>query len=273
MIDGLRSALYRVLERSRFINDTVSSMKRSIKSRRLRSLRDFASWEHSFFSQNGEDGILRELFLRIGTSNRFFVEFGVGDGSECNTALFALEYGWSGLLIEGDTALFSKLAQRYADGGKVRVFNDFISRENILELFYRGQVPEEFDLLSIDVDGNDYWIWEEVATRYQPRIVVIEYNASIPPPKRWVMAYNAAHRWDCTTYFGASLESLSRLAQRLGYALVGTDSRGVNAFFVRRDLLQFVMLPEMTARDAYHRPRYGLLGIRHRQGSGPYEEI
>jgi hypothetical protein len=91
----------------------------------------------------------------------------------------------------------------------------------------------EPDLLVIDVDGNDYFIWEAISSRYVPRVVVIEYNAGVGPHLRWFMPYNAEHRWEETSWHGASLAALASLGSRLGYDLIGCDSRGVNAFFVR----------------------------------------
>ncbi len=273
MIGQLRDGIYHQLERFQFINSVAAKVKRELRDRRLRSLRSFNAWERSFYSQNGEDGILKEIFLRIGHTNRFFVEFGVGDGSECNTAMLAREYGWSGLMIEGGEDLYSRLSDNYGAIPRVKTKHAFISRENIIALFQEANVPAEFDLLSVDIDGNDYWVWERLATAYRPRVVVIEYNASIPPPKRWVMQYNAEHRWDLTTYFGASLESLAALGSRLGYALIGTESHGVNAIFVRSELLDGAGLAGLSPREAYHPPRYGTFGIRHRVGSGPSLEV
>ena len=92
---------------------------------------------------------------------------------------------------------------------------------------------------------------------FRPRVAVIEYNAAHPPPARWVMTYNAGHRWAGGGYYGASLASLEALGQRLGYALIGTDDHGVNAFFVRDDLLAAVRFPRRSAADAYHPNAYG----------------
>jgi hypothetical protein len=147
-----------------------------------------------------------------------------------------------------------------------------ITAENIATIFDSHRVPDEFDLLSIDIDGNDYWVWRALR-RFRPRVVVIEYNAAYAPPKRWVMAYNVDHRWDETTYYGASLTSLEFLGAELGYALVATDDAGVNAFFVRRDLVRPAYMAALTAEAAYHPP--GFLGssggVGHVARSGPFE--
>lgn len=120
-------------------------------------------FESRTYSQNGEDGVIARLFEVLGATNRFFVEFGTGpDGRERNTRLLE-EQGWQGLLMDRSAAERNPGIRR-----------EFISAENINELFAKYGVPEEFDLLSIDVDGNDYWIWKALRDVYRPRVVVIE---------------------------------------------------------------------------------------------------
>lgn len=232
-------------------------------------------YEEKIRSQNGEDGILRALFRSIGTTSKYAVEFGVGDGRECNTAHLVTDCGWSGLMIEGDPALFARLVSTFRDQPQVRTLNEFVSAETIARIFQTHGVPQTFDLLSIDVDGNDYWIWRALDA-YRPRVVVIEYNAAYPPPAKWVMQYNSEHRWDGTTYYGASLRSLSDLASGKGYALVGTDSAGVNAFFVRRDALRGRRaFAAVAPAKAFHPPaflnQWG--GRGHPPGEGPSCQI
>lgn len=229
-------------------------------------------YEKKVFSQNGEDGIIEELFLRIGTTNRFFVEFGVEDGMECLTRNLLVHHGWSGVLMEGNEFHFQNLLANTAQYPGVLARQHFITRDNIPDLFRAAGVPQEFDLLSIDIDGNDYWIWKALGG-YEPRLVVIEYNASYPPPQKMVIPYQDHFCWDGTSYFGASLSSLEALGEELGYALIGTDTHGVNAFFLRHDLLQSSGFPALTAEEAYHPPRYGPDRGGHPHRSGPYLEI
>lgn len=253
----------------------VYTLRRTANKRLVQ--RKFASlhgFEESLYSQNGEDGIIRELLFRVGFANRYFVEFGAGDGAENNTSLLASHYGWSGLYIEGDAGLITRLRRMYSDKERVKVVQAMITRENICDLLREQDVPGEFDILSIDIDGNDYWVWNALS-QYRPRIVVIEYNASFVPPRRWVMAYDPNHRWDGTNYYGASLESYAELGKKMGYDLVCTDSRGVNAFFVRSDVREASGLDEVRAEKAYHPLRYGLLRRHHpdRTQGRPYVEI
>ena len=171
-----------------------------------------------------------------------------------------------------DPGKAARLAARYADAPGVRTARAEVTSATVEALFAGHGVPEEFDLLSIDIDGNDYWVWNAIQ-RYRPRVVVIEYNASYPPPRKWVMAENPAHAWDGTNYFGASLASLAELGRRKGYTLVGTESRGVNAFFVRDDQLRPGLFPDAPADELYSPPAYGPGGGGHPPGSGPFAEV
>ena len=154
---------------------------------------DLETHEASVYSQSGEDGTLAHLFDRIGTTNRFFVEFGAKDGqSISNTANLRLHHGWQGLLMDGDPAESAEGAESveaaesaegiefaapnlHADETAARVRKEIITGENINELLARYHVPKSFDLLSIDIDGNDYWVWKALEG-YLPRVVLIEYN-------------------------------------------------------------------------------------------------
>ena len=215
-------------------------------------------YELSVYSQNGEDGILFNIFSRIGTTNRYFVEFGIEDGKETNTANLSLNFGWQGLLLDGDAAYVAKARNYYAaqlgtQAENVHVAHAFITRENINTLFETNGVPPEIDLLSIDIDGNDYWVWERLSATH-PRVVVIEYNASFGDEQALVVEYDAQFnrlaKHPSGFYHGASLPALQKLGRDKGYRLVGCDSRGVNAFFVRNDVAQ-EKLVELTAQQAY----------------------
>jgi len=230
------------------------------------------SFEKKVFSQNGEDGVIEEIFSRIGTVNRFFVEFGVEDGMECLTRNLWVHHGWSGVLMEGSPFHYQNLVNNIAPYPEVRVSRQFVTPDNIGHLFQEMAVPVEFDFLSIDIDGNDYWVWQALDA-YQPRVVVIEYNASYPPPQNMVIPYQEDFCWDGTSYFGASLCSLTTLGKKLGYALIGTDSRGVNAFFLRKDLLELAHFPELSPESAYHPPNYGPDNGGHPHRSGPILDI
>lgn len=187
------------------------------------------------FSQNGEDGVLAEVFRRIGVTGGGFVEFGVETGREGNSVFLADVLEWSGLFIEGDPDSCHHLMAKYRWSDRVRVIHDLVTPDNVETLFAAGSVPAEPDLMSIDVDGQDAWIWLAVRA-HRPRVVIIEYNAVIDPQSTLLEPLGMEGGWRGTDYYGASLGALVAVGDRLGYRLVHTEIAGVNAFFVRNDL-------------------------------------
>lgn len=209
-----------------------------------------ADRELKIYSQHGEDGILLWLFSVIGSTDRRFVEFGIGDGSECNTANLARHWGWSGLLLERDGDFAAAGRNLYADL-PVEVEQAIVTPETINQLLDDHELGGEFDLLSIDVDGYDYWIWNAISAR--PRLLVIEYNASFGPHRSVTVPFVPEFSFDANfrggLYHGASLAALTCLSHRKGYSLVGTDSSGTNAFFIRDDCVGDV--PVFTAEAGW----------------------
>jgi FkbM family methyltransferase len=196
--------------------------------RKVASVQNRYITERKVYSRNGEDGIIESIFKLIPTTNKYYVEFGVESGVECNSRYLREVHGWSGLAMDGGYA-------------NEHVKQEFITRENIVELFRKYKVPREFDLLSIDIDGNDYYVWEEICGQYSPRVVVIEYNSKFPPPDDRVIKYNPTHTWrKLSTYFGASMQAYYRLGSKLGYTLLLSDVAGINLFFVRNDIFETI---------------------------------
>lgn len=209
-------------------------------------------FEHKVYSQNGEDGIIEEIFNRIGTTDKFFVEFGVGNGLENNTAYLLIK-DWQGVWLEGHHPSVEFIQSEFCReiaAKSLRIQETFITAENIVALFEQNNIPKEFDLLSIDIDGNDYHVWKMLAA-YRPRVVVVEYNATFPPPTMWIKKYDPAWMWDGSIGFGASLKAFEHLGTELGYRLVGCNFAGANAFFVRNDLLNERFHAPFTAEEHY----------------------
>ena len=240
---------------------------------------------YKVYSQNDEDGIIQEIFRRIGTTDKRFIEFGVQNGLECNSH-YLLHKGWSGLFIEGSAKYVREIQNRFRPvikTGQLKVKNAFITRDNINELFTSEGFSGEIDLLSIDIDGNDYYVWQAVKA-VNPRVVVIEYNGKFPPDLEWKQAYNSKHIWDGSDWQGASLKAYELLGRELGYQLVGTNFNGVNAFFVRQDLAGDKFITPATAENLYnplrlrlkflvnHSARYCLAGQEEELGLRNYYE-
>ncbi len=218
---------------------------------------DINRHELRVYSQNGEDGILFFLFSLVGTTNRQFVEFGIGNGKQCNSANLSINFGWSGLLIEADKqkAAYAQFyyQQKIGDNSQVCVIPARVTKENINNMLTANGIAGNIDLLSIDIDGNDYWVWQAINI-INPRIVVIEYNASLGKTESLTVAYDpdfdrfAKH--PLGFYHGASLAALTKLAQEKGYILVGCDSTGTNAFFIREDVADDKITP-ISISDAF----------------------
>lgn len=235
---------------------------------------------HGFrgYSQHDEDGMVQEIFKRIGVSNRVFVEFGVGDGTENNT-VYLLMSGWRGLWIDGSEANANAIRRDFSSlihTGQLRFVQGFVDRDSINGIIEKADISGEIDLLSIDIDGNDYWVWQVISV-VQPRAVVIEYNAVFRPPVAVVAEYDKQFVWKGTGYYGASLKALESLGSRKGYALVGCSLSGINAFFVRKDLVEDKFCSPFTAENHFEPPRFGFYKISavdmHPPGIGRYENV
>ncbi|MDO8558734.1 MAG: hypothetical protein Q7R84_00170 [bacterium] len=204
---------------------------------------DLANHEFKIYSKVGEDGLILYILSKIGAVDHSFMEMGVEEGRECNTANLALNFGWRGLLIDASKQGIEKAKIYYQEklgknSANVKPLHCFITAENINQLLSDNGMQGEIDLMSMDIDGNDYWIWKALNV-IKPRLVVAEYNASYGPSRSLTIKYNSNHFHNnnrSSLYFGASLTALKKLADSKGYILVGCDSQGHDAFFVRRDL-------------------------------------
>jgi hypothetical protein len=209
------------------------------------------------YSQNDEDGIIQEIFRRIGTASRTFVEFGVQKGFECNTAKLLVE-GWRGLWLEASSKSVGEIRanfQPFLSSGALSVEETRVTAANIDQAIDKAGFADDVDILCIDIDGNDYWVWKGINS-IRPRVVVIEYNCSLRPPLSLVIPYNENANWSGGNYFGASLNALVALGLNKGYRIVGCCFAGVNAFFVRDDLCGDHFVQPATAEEHYEPERY-----------------
>lgn len=215
--------------------------------------------ENQVFSRHGVDGIIDEIFRRIGVQSKVFVEIGCGAGLENNTANL-LWMGWNGFWFDGSTDDVDKVRRDFKTPlaeGRLRVKQSFFDAENVAGVLKSAGVPKEFDLFSLDIDRNTYYVWEAL-TAFRPRVVVTEYNSKVLPSCDWKVAYDPKKVWNHTNYMGAGLKALEQLGQKMGYTLVGCDLAGTDAFFVRSDIDLSVFCSPFTAENHYEPPRYFL---------------
>jgi hypothetical protein len=194
-------------------------------------------YRRSVYSQSGEDGILEKLFQTLGIFEGQFCEFGASDGmSYCNTRKLR-EEGWSGVLIEGDPAYSERLKNNLRDFKNVQIIESFISCENgntLDDLLKDTKLKENFDFISIDIDGNDLWIWKSIQ-KYDPKVVMVEYNSNYPSTSSLCIKYNKDHRHQLDAYYSATAGAYKKLADEKGYKLVGF-TEGLNLVFCKKDI-------------------------------------
>jgi hypothetical protein len=242
-------------------NEQVAQVLLRLQYRQLAAhggpLPSFSDVEFRCYSQNGEDGILLYLFSILGTVNRKVVEICAGDGIECNAANLIVNHGWQGLLFDGDAGQLSQGATFYSTQRNTWVSPPtlvpaWITAENVNELVSSQGMSGPIDLLSLDIDGNDYWVWK-VLDCIKPRVVVLEFNAACGPERSMAMSYSPEYRIDPAQDLprcGASLQAFVELGRLKGYRLVGVQSLGFNAFFVQNGIGED-LLPEVSALQCF----------------------
>ena len=186
--------------------------------------------EKRVFSQNGEDGItskLIDLIYNGDNNNKYYVEFGVENGSECNTRILREKYLWNGLQMDGGN-----------ENNKINLKKEFITKENVVSLFEKYNVPKIINVLSVDIDFNDFYCLKEILDNYKCDIIICEYNATHLPNEDKIVMYDTNGCWDGSNYFGASLLSLNKLCNMYNYSLIYCDKNGVNSFFINNDIIR-----------------------------------
>jgi len=208
-------------------------------------------------SQNDEDGLTSALIREAGLSARRFVEIGCGKNGG-NSGFLAQECGWSGLMIDAHKIRVDYVQRHF--GAAVAARQEWVTCDNVNTILGKTGFDDDIDLLSIDIDGNDYWVWEALDA-ITPGLVIIEFNSMFGPDRAVVVPYNPEFdrhglaeehlEWG-NFYYGASLRAATHLANRKGYRLVAVEPRGINAYFLRNDLAPSI--PAADPADAYRIP-------------------
>lgn len=208
------------------------------KNKATNNLKDY---EFKVFSQWGEDGIIQHLTQSIEIKNKTFIEFGVEDFFESNCRFLLMKDDWKGFVIDGSTKNIAKLTQSYFYWKHhLNALDEFITKDNINNLLDNSGFEEDLGILSIDIDGNDYYILEAI-NKFKPRILICEYNPVFGGTRKITIPYQPdfyrTNSHYSNLYWGASLAAMTYLADNKGYSLVGTNTAGNNAFYVRKDLI------------------------------------
>lgn len=237
-------------------NQIIDRWRRS-KDEHLNPLNKFGN---KCYSQSDEDGITLEILRRLDINCSGFLELGVGDGTE-NNSLILLAMGWKGFWLGGEEILID-----HEKSNRLNYYKEWITRDNVSDLVERGLDSlqgNRIEFLSIDLDGNDYYIAERLLEQgMQPALVIIEYNAKFIPPVEFKIDYDPQHRWRGNDYFGASLTSMQQLFEKHGYFLACCNSAtGANAFFVLEEFRPLFPDVPLNIADIYAPPNYHLPSV------------
>lgn len=208
------------------------------------------------FSQSDEDGITIEILKRLKHLNKGnFIEFGVGDGTENNT-LILKSLGWKGAWVGNQDLVIN-----YKNSDEFIFINEFINIDNIVNLTNDALKKinvKDFDVISFDLDGNDYYFVEELLkNKFKPKLFIVEYNGKFLPPVKWKMEYNQIHKWDGSDYFGASISTFNDLLEDYDYKLICCNANtGANAFFIKNEFANLFNDVPQNIEDIYLKPRY-----------------
>lgn len=231
-----------------------------IENRQLQSLSssNIQDYEFSVYSQWGEDGIIQYLLRKIPVANKVFIEFGVENYRESNTRFLLQNNNWSGLVMDGSAKNIHQIKQdpiswRY----NLKSACIFISAENVNQSFSENGMSGDIGLLSIDIDGNDYWVWKAVSV-VKPCIIICEYNSLFGCKRKVCVPYDKEFRRTgshySNLYYGASIAALEYLGRKKGYTLIGSNTAGNNCFFIRNDLVDGLMA--LSPEQAYVRSKF-----------------
>jgi len=210
--------------------------------------------EFKVFSQCGDDGIIQWLVNKVDFPSKTFIEFGVEDYTEANTRFLLMNNNWSGLIIDGSATNIEQVKSRdYYWRHQLTAISAFVDRDNINGLISNAGLTGEVGILHIDIDGNDYWIWESISVVH-PVLAIVEYNSVFGAERSISVPYDAGfvrnEKHYSNLYFGASLKAFTWLAKKKGYTLLGSNSAGNNAYFLRDDHMR-EGIPSVTPKDGY----------------------
>ena len=247
-----------VLLQSKLRQEIDSIKKREFK----KDNKNLIPFGFKVFSQTDEDGIINEIFNRIGATNKQFLEFGAD--TKFNNTTYLLMKGWKGVWLESSEKKVNNIKKKYSlliKNDKLKIHKKTITASNVNKEIKSLNLNKFIDLLSLDIDGNELYVLNKLKT-ISPRVIVVEYNAKFPPPIRKCIKYDPKFIWKYDDYFGSSLQLLEDNLKNFGYVLVGCNILGVNAFFIKKKLVKNKFPKNTTAKFHYQKFRPGLNNIR-----------
>jgi hypothetical protein len=268
MISKIKDFFYKKNLRFNEVYEIVKNLNTDIKSpkinlgriqatlnRKKNKIENPAEVEFQVFSQFGDDGIIQYLIDKLPIKNKTFIEFGVENYKESNTRFLLVNNAWSGMVIDGSLENVNQIrnSQLYSFYD-LRAVHSFITKDNINNIIKNCGFQEEIGILSVDIDGNDYWVLESINT-VKPDIIICEYNSlfgfedpiTIPYKEDFVRGQQSPFN-----FYGASLKSLCLLAASKGYFFVGCNSAGNNAYFINEQHREYSPLSEKTPEEGYN---------------------
>jgi hypothetical protein len=224
--------------------------------------KSFREAEFKVFSQFGDDGIIQYLLARLDIPPELatFVEFGVQDYSESNTRFLLSNDNWRGVVMDGDERNMESLRARDIYWRHdLTALCRWIDRDNINAILQDSGFSGQIGILSIDIDGNDYWVWQRIEV-VEPVIVIAEYNSLFGSRQAITVPYDPAFNRTkahySNLYWGASLSALASLARSKGYAFVGSNQAGNNAYFVQKSYVGRGGIVAVTPEQGYVESRF-----------------
>ena len=212
----------------------------SVKNRYFKKIKDLSDVEFQVYSQWGEDGIIDWLINKFPEIPKSFLEIGTQDYRESNTRFLLINKNWDGFLIEADKAAIKDIkSQRVYWKHNLRAINEFITKDNINNIIKKFNIPKKLGLLSLDIDGVDYWVLKKLSV-LDPSIIICEYNSLFGQKKSVTVPYKEnfirSDMHHSNLYYGASIKAFIDLMKKKNYFLIGTNSAGNNAFFVKKNI-------------------------------------
>lgn len=218
------------------------------------SINSLAEVEFQVFSQFGDDGIIQYLVNKMPLKNRTFIEFGVENYREANTRFLLVNNYWSGLVLDGSDANIEQIKrEQLYSFYDLRAVRQFITKENINEIIGSSLFHKNVGILSIDIDGNDYWVWKEISV-IQPDIIICEYNSLFGFEDAITIPYEADFirgKKSPFNFYGTSLKAAALLAKEQGYFFIGCNSAGNNAYFISEKMRTHCPVEEKSLSEGF----------------------